>query len=51
MLLLYLSNDVGLTIKLMMNTGLDDIVNTEEVCGDELLAFCEAVSCHKQIIK
>ena len=29
----------------MLNTGLDDIVNTEEVCGDELLVFCEAVSC------
>lgn len=28
-----------------LKTGLDDLVSTEEVCGDDLLVFCEAVSC------
>ena len=29
--------------KLLLITGLDDIVNTDEVCGDELLVLCDAV--------
>ncbi|KAJ7356179.1 Neuronal membrane glycoprotein M6-b [Desmophyllum pertusum] len=39
-----LVKQLGKTCIKFSDYGLDDIVNTEEVCGDELTVFCEAMT-------